>query len=46
MSLKDSIISSVNDALDNAELIWKDVGHHFLNEKLEKAFSEMRNSEN
>jgi len=45
MSLKETIISSVNDALDNAELIWKDVGHHFLNEKLEKAFSTMRASE-
>jgi hypothetical protein len=39
MSLKDDVVSSVNDALDEAEKIWKEVGHHFVNERLEKAFS-------
>jgi class 3 adenylate cyclase len=45
MSLKDQIITSVNEALDDAEKIWKEVGHHFVNERLEKAFSAMAEAE-
>jgi hypothetical protein len=45
MSLKESVVFSINEALDNAELTWKDVRHNFLNERLEKAFSAMRDSQ-
>lgn len=42
---KVDLVNSINRALDDAEKIWNEVGHHFINENLEKAISTLRASE-
>ena len=45
MSLKYEVITSVNEALDDAEKIWNEVGYHFINERLEKSYRAIGDAE-